>query len=61
LVNLVREVQNTINIPFTVGGGISLYGDVEVLVRLRFDQFISDKNPLIILASKFGSQCVVGD
>jgi imidazole glycerol phosphate synthase subunit HisF len=33
LVNLVREVGATINIPFTVGGGISSVADVEVLLQ----------------------------
>ena len=31
LVDLVRKVAATINIPFTVGGGISAVSDVEVL------------------------------
>ncbi|WP_026709073.1 imidazole glycerol phosphate synthase subunit HisF [Flavobacterium frigidarium] len=65
LVNLVREVAATINIPFTVGGGISSVADVEVLLQNGADKVSINssaiKNPQLIndLASKFGSQCVV--
>ena len=65
LVNLVREVASTINIPFTVGGGISSVADVEVLLQNGADKVSINssaiKNPQLIndLASKFGSQCVV--
>lgn len=33
LIDLVRKVAATINIPFTVGGGISSVADVDVLLR----------------------------
>ena len=65
LVNLVREVAATINIPFTVGGGISSVADVEVLLQNGADKVSINssaiKNPQLIndLANKFGSQCVV--
>lgn len=65
LVNLVREVAATINIPFTVGGGISSLADVEVLLQNGADKVSINssavKNPQLIndLANKFGSQCVV--
>ncbi|NRT10693.1 imidazole glycerol phosphate synthase subunit HisF [Flavobacterium sp. 14A] len=65
LVKLVREVAATINIPFTVGGGISSVADVEVLLQNGADKVSINssaiKNPQLIndLASKFGSQCVV--
>jgi cyclase len=38
LVDLVRKVASTINIPFTVGGGISSVADVEILLQngIRF-------------------------
>ena len=65
LVDLVRKVASTINIPFTVGGGISSVSDVEVLLQNGADKVSINsaavKNPQLIndLAQKFGSQCVV--
>jgi len=63
--NLVREVAKEINIPFTVGGGISSLQDVEMLLRNGADKVSINssavKNPKLIsdLASNFGSQCIV--
>lgn len=65
LIDLVRKVASTINIPFTVGGGISSVSDVEVLLQNGADKVSINssavKNPQLIndLAQKFGSQCVV--
>lgn len=65
LVDLVHKVASTINIPFTVGGGISTVEDVEVLLQNGADKVSINssavKNPKLIndLAQKFGSQCVV--
>lgn len=65
LINLVREVAETINIPFTVGGGISTVEDVEILLKNGADKVSINssavKNPDLInqLANKFGSQCIV--
>ena len=65
LINLVREVAETINIPFTVGGGINSVEDVEILLKNGADKVSINssavKNPNLIneLANKFGSQCVV--
>lgn len=65
LVDLVRKVASTINIPFTVGGGISSVADVEILLQNGADKVSINssavKNPQLIneLAQKFGSQCVV--
>jgi imidazole glycerol-phosphate synthase subunit HisF len=65
LVDLVRKVAATINIPFTVGGGISSVADVEVLLQNGADKVSINssavKNPQLIndLAQKFGSQCIV--
>lgn len=65
LIPLVREVAKAINIPFTVGGGISSVEDVEILLRNGADKISINssavKNPQLIneLASKFGSQCIV--
>jgi imidazole glycerol-phosphate synthase subunit HisF len=65
LIDLVRKVAETINIPFTVGGGISTVEDVEVLLKNGADKVSINssavKNPQLIndLAQSFGSQCVV--
>jgi cyclase len=65
LAELVRKVAATINIPFTVGGGISSVEDVDVLLQNGADKVAINssavKNPELInqLASKFGRQCIV--
>ena len=65
LSNLVLRVAEAINIPFTVGGGISSVEDVDVLLKNGADKVAVNssavKNPQLIddLASKFGSQCIV--
>ena len=65
LIDLVRKVSETINIPFTVGGGISSVKDVEILLKNGADKVSINssavKNPQLIndLASAFGSQCIV--
>ncbi|WGF92037.1 imidazole glycerol phosphate synthase subunit HisF [Aequorivita marisscotiae] len=65
LADLVLRVAETINIPFTVGGGISSVDDVEILLNNGADKISINssavKNPQLIndLASKFGSQCIV--
>ncbi len=65
LVDLVRNVAAAINIPFTVGGGISSVSDVALLLNNGADKVSINssavKNPQLIndLAQEFGSQCVV--
>ncbi|ENA1806966.1 imidazole glycerol phosphate synthase subunit HisF [Flavobacterium psychrophilum] len=65
VIDLVRKVSETINIPFTVGGGISSVNDVETLLKNGADKVSINssavKNPQLIndLASAFGSQCIV--
>ena len=65
LVNLVREVAAQVNIPFTVGGGISSIKDVDILLQNGADKVSINssavKRPELVneLAQKFGSQCVV--
>ncbi len=65
LIDLVQKVGAAINIPFTVGGGISSVGDVEILLKNGADKVSINssavKNPQLIndLAAKFGSQCIV--
>jgi len=65
LVELVEKVARKVNIPFTVGGGISSVEDVNMLLRAGADKISINssavKNPELIreLANKFGSQCIV--
>lgn len=65
LVELVEKVARKVNIPFTVGGGISSVEDVNMLLRAGADKISINssavKNPALIkeLANKFGSQCIV--
>ncbi len=65
LAELVMRVAEKVNIPFTVGGGISSVEDVELLLNSGADKVSINssavKNPKLIneLAAKFGSQCIV--
>jgi imidazole glycerol-phosphate synthase subunit HisF len=62
---LARRIAHHINIPFTVGGGISSVEDVSILLENGADKISINtaayKNPKLIeeLARVFGSQCVV--
>ncbi|MBC2840596.1 imidazole glycerol phosphate synthase subunit HisF [Robiginitalea sp. SC105] len=65
LAKLVRRVAERIDIPFTVGGGISSVEDVDILLHNGADKVSVNssavRSPELIdsLAAKFGSQCVV--
>jgi len=65
LADLVLKVAAAIDIPFTVGGGISSVEDVEILLQNGADKVSINsaavKNPALInaCAEQFGSQCVV--
>ena len=65
LADLVLRVAAAIDIPFTVGGGISSITDVEILLKNGADKVSINsaavKNPDLInkLSDKFGSQCIV--
>ena len=65
LANLVLRVAAAIDIPFTVGGGISAIEDVAILLKNGADKVSVNsaavKNPKLIdaLAEQFGSQCIV--
>ncbi len=65
LSQLVTRIAHKINIPFTVGGGISSVEDVSVLLDCGADKISVNTsavlNPQLIsnLANQFGSQCVV--
>lgn len=65
LVQLVENLSKEINIPFTIGGGISSVEDVGILLRAGADKVSVNsaavRRPELIreLAERFGSQCVV--
>jgi imidazole glycerol-phosphate synthase subunit HisF len=65
LSELVNKIAHHINIPFTVGGGISSVEDVQVLLQNGADKISINtsavKRPALIqeLEKEFGSQCVV--
>lgn len=65
LAELVLKVAEQLNIPFTVGGGISSVEDVSILLNNGADKVSINssavRNPGLInqLSRKFGSQCVV--
>jgi imidazole glycerol-phosphate synthase subunit HisF len=62
---LVNRIAHHINIPFTVGGGISSVDDVSLLLQNGADKISVNtsafRHPELIqeLAREFGSQCVV--
>jgi cyclase len=63
--DLVNRIAHHINIPFTVGGGISSVEDVSLLLQSGADKISVNtsafRRPGLIgeLAKEFGSQCVV--
>ena len=65
IVELVKRVGAAINIPFTVGGGISSVEDVYEILQAGADKVSINSaavnRPVLIeeLAGRFGSQCIV--
>jgi imidazole glycerol-phosphate synthase subunit HisF len=65
LSELVTKIAKSINIPFTVGGGISTIEDVKILLNSGADKISINSaavhQPEIInaMAAEFGSQCIV--
>ncbi|VAX20080.1 Imidazole glycerol phosphate synthase cyclase subunit HisF [hydrothermal vent metagenome] len=65
LVELVKRIARHINIPFTVGGGISDAENVSSLLDAGADKItvnssaVYNPNLIDLLAKRFGSQCVV--
>jgi len=65
LAELVRHIAAEVDIPFTVGGGISSIADVDILLQNGADKVSINsaavRRPELIseLVSKFGSQCIV--
>jgi cyclase len=62
---LVKRIAGEINIPFTVGGGISSVEDVKILLNAGADKISVNTaavlNPKLIdeLSLQFGNQCIV--
>ncbi|HET6227641.1 MAG TPA: imidazole glycerol phosphate synthase subunit HisF [Bacteroidia bacterium] len=65
LSQLVTRIASHLDVPFTVGGGISTVEDVSVLLNAGADKISVNtsavKNPKLIeeLSAQFGSQCIV--
>jgi len=65
LSKLVNKIAHHVNIPFTVGGGISSIDDVSVLLQNGADKISINtsafKRPELLneLSKEFGSQCIV--
>jgi len=63
--SLVKDVARHINIPFTVGGGISSVADVAPLLEAGADKVsvnsaaVRDPELIDALSKAFGSQCIV--
>ncbi|MDA9111416.1 imidazole glycerol phosphate synthase subunit HisF [Flavicella sp.] len=64
LLELVMRVAASIDIPFTVGGGIASISDIDALLHAGADKVSINssavKNPLLIdeASAKFGAQCI---
>jgi len=65
LTELVKRVAEAINIPFTVGGGISSLEDAQAIIKAGADKVSLNtsavEHPELItgIAGQFGNQCVV--
>jgi cyclase len=65
LYDLVRRIAENINIPFTVGGGVTSLSDIRTLLKSGADKVsigsFAIKNPDFIkeASRQFGSQCIV--
>lgn len=63
--SLVNDIASSINIPFTVGGGVRVAGDLDILLRNGADKItvnsaaVKDPSVLKDMSSAAGSQCVV--
>jgi cyclase len=64
-VSLVEKIAAEINLPFTVGGGITSVSDVSALIKAGADKVsintsaFNDPHLITSVAQRFGSQCVV--
>jgi cyclase len=63
--DMVRRVADSINIPFTVGGGLRTVDDIQEILRCGADKVslntaaIEDPGLVQKSAGRFGSQCIV--
>src|SRR5204862_2280871 len=63
--DMVRRVADTINIPFTVGGGLRSVEDIQEILRAGADKVslntsaVEDPSLVQKAAERFGSQCIV--
>src|SRR5580765_2449691 len=62
---MVRRVADSINIPFTVGGGLRSLDDIQLILRAGADKVSLNtsavENPELVwqAVERFGSQCIV--
>ena len=62
---MVRRVADSINIPFTVGGGLRTVDDIQEILRCGADKVslntsaVDDPELVQRAAERFGSQCIV--
>src|SRR5215467_4087515 len=62
---MVRRVADSINIPFTVGGGLRTVDDIQEILRCGADKIslntsaVDDPSLVQKAAERFGSQCIV--
>ncbi|HDP80302.1 MAG TPA: imidazole glycerol phosphate synthase subunit HisF [Spirochaetes bacterium] len=65
ILNMVKNVAETVNIPFTVGGGIRSVDDVRLMLENGADKVsintaaVQDPEIISMSAVRFGSQCVL--
>jgi len=65
LSELVKKIASKVNIPFTVGGGISSVDDVSLLLESGADKIsintsaVKNSNLISDLSKRFGSQCIM--
>ncbi len=63
--DMVRRVADSINIPFTVGGGLRSIDDIQEILRAGADKVslntsaVEDPSLVQKSAERFGSQCIV--
>ena len=63
--DLIKKIAQTVDIPFTVGGGIKTLHDVSKIISSGADKIslnskaLEDPNLIREIANRFGSQCLV--
>ncbi len=65
VIEMVRQVADTVFIPFTVGGGIRTVDDMRAILLAGADKVsinsaaVHDPSLISVAATRFGSQCIV--